>query len=50
VRYDLAAMMEEARLDYGHSISGGPRHLDQKDISARFRPVPPPAQAPDDPG
>ncbi len=37
VRYDLAAMLEEARLDYTQSASGGPRHLDQKDIAARFR-------------
>ena len=49
VRYDLAAMMEEARLDYSHSISGGPRHMDQKDIAARFRAVHPPAKAPVDP-
>lgn len=37
VRYDLAAMLEEARLDYHQSTSGGPRHLDQKDIAARFQ-------------
>lgn len=36
VRYDLATMLEEARLDYNQSTSGGPRHLDQKDIAARF--------------
>ena len=36
VRYDLAAMIEEAHLDYSHSTSGGPRHLEQKDIAARF--------------
>jgi len=37
VRYDLATMLEEARQDYTRSSSGGPRHLDQKDIAARFR-------------
>ncbi len=37
VRYDLAAMLEEARLDYNQTTSGGPRHLDQKDIAARFK-------------
>ena len=37
VHYDLASMMEEARLDYSQSSSGSPRHLDQKDIAARFR-------------
>ncbi len=37
VRYDLPAMMEEARLDYNQTTSGGPRHLGQKDIAARFR-------------
>ncbi|MCF7688994.1 MAG: hypothetical protein K9M98_15360 [Cephaloticoccus sp.] len=37
VRYDLASMLEEARQDYTRSSSGGPRHLDQKDIAARFR-------------
>ncbi len=37
VRYDLAAMIEEARLDYNQSSSGGPRHLDQKEIAARFK-------------
>jgi len=51
VRYDLPSMLEEARLDYNQSTSGGPRHLDQKDIAARFRaPRPPrPAPAPDEP-
>jgi len=37
VRYDLATMIAEARLDYGQSASGAPRLLDQKDIAARFR-------------
>jgi hypothetical protein len=37
VRYDLAAMLDEARQDYNQSTSGGPRHLDQKDIAARFQ-------------
>lgn len=39
IRYDLAAMLQEARADYSQSISGGPRHLTQKDIAARFRNV-----------
>ena len=37
VHYDLAAMQEEARLDYSNTVSGGPRHMEQKDIAARFR-------------
>lgn len=37
VHYDLASMIEEARLDYSQSSSGSPRHLDQEDIAARFR-------------
>jgi hypothetical protein len=36
VRYDLKTLLEEARLDYDQASSGSPRHLDQKDISARF--------------
>ncbi len=36
VRYDLKTIQEEARLDYDHASSGSPRHLDQKDIAARF--------------
>ena len=36
VRYDLKTMQEEARLDYDQASSGSPRHLDQKDIAARF--------------
>jgi len=38
VRYDLATLIEEARLDYSRASAGAPRHLDQKDITARFRP------------
>ena len=37
VRYDLATMLEEARLDYNQVSSGAPRLLNQKDIAARFR-------------
>lgn len=36
VRYDLKSLLEEARLDYEEASSGSPRHLDQKDIAARF--------------
>jgi hypothetical protein len=51
VRYDLTAMLEEARLDYNQTSSGGPRHLAQKDIAARFRdPRRPPPKAPNEPG
>jgi len=49
VRYDLAAMLDEARLDYNQSTSGSPRHLDQKDIAARFRTPRRPPKAPDEP-
>ncbi|MBI2496987.1 MAG: hypothetical protein HYV75_03360 [Opitutae bacterium] len=49
VRYDLAAMLEEARLDYNQSVSGGPRHLEQKDIAARFRDLRRRPKAPDEP-
>ena len=47
VRYDLTAMLEEARSDYNQASSGTPRLLAQKDIAARFR-TPPrrPAQEP----
>ena len=46
VRYDLTAMLEEARLDYNQSSSGTPRLLNQKDIAARFRHPPrPPGKA-----
>jgi hypothetical protein len=37
VRYDLAATLEEAQLEYSQSASGGPRLLEQKEIAARFR-------------
>lgn len=37
VRYDLKALIDEARVDYSQSSAGGPRLLDQKDIAARFR-------------
>ncbi|MDD3181060.1 MAG: hypothetical protein PHQ04_12065 [Opitutaceae bacterium] len=37
LRYDLTAMIEEARLDYSQAASGEARHLTQKDIAARFR-------------
>ena len=37
VRYDLASLLEEARLDYHQTTSGAPRLLAQKDIAARFR-------------
>ncbi len=49
VRYDLAAMLEETRLDYSHSTSGGPRHLAQQDIAARFPAPHPPIPKPDEP-
>lgn len=49
VRYDLAAILEEARLDYNQSTSGGPRHLEQKDIAARFRDLRRPPKPPDEP-
>lgn len=46
VRFDLAAMIEEARVDYNQTSSGAPRLMAQKDIAARFKkPVPrPPAK------
>jgi len=37
LRYDLAEIQHEARLDYSQSNTGAPRLLDQKDITARFR-------------
>jgi hypothetical protein len=37
VRYDLATMIEEARLDYSQSSTASPRLLAQTDIAARFR-------------
>lgn len=48
VRYDLAAMIAEARLDYAQSASGVPRLLDQKDIAARFRKPRAPKSAPNE--
>lgn len=36
VRYDLARMIEEAKQDYNQA-SPGPRLLNQRDITARFR-------------
>ncbi len=36
MRYDLKTMLDEARLDYDQASSGSPRHLEQKDIAARF--------------
>jgi hypothetical protein len=48
VRHDLAALLEEAKLDYNQAIAGGPRHMDQKDIAARFRDVRRQPKAPDD--
>ncbi len=49
VRYDLTTLMEEARQDYNQASSGGPRHLDQKDIAARFRDLRRAPKAPDEP-
>ena len=55
LRYDLQTLMEEARYDYSQGSSGAPRHLNQKDISARFRRQPatpaatPPATPPETP-
>lgn len=50
VHYDLASMLEEARSDYNQTVSGGPRHLDQKDIAARFRKPGVPKKSQDDQG
>lgn len=46
VRYDLKAMLEEAKLDYTQASSGTPRLLNQKDIAARFRKAAPPPAKP----
>ena len=48
VRHDLMAMLEEARFDYNQASAGGPRHLNQKEISSRFAAPPkrPPGQPP----
>jgi hypothetical protein len=48
VRYDLATMIEEAKLDYSESNAGVPRLLAQQDIAARFRKVRPSPRSPDD--
>jgi len=44
VRYDLKAILEEAKLDYSQASSGTPRLLNQKDITARFRKAAAPAK------
>ena len=47
VRFDLATMIEEARLDYNQTSSGAPRLMAQKDIAARFKkPLPRPPTKP----
>ena len=46
IRYDLPAMLEEARLDYSQTSSGSPLLLAQKDIAARFQNVRHPNKAP----
>ena len=46
VRYDLATMLEEAKMDYMQASSGTPRLLNQKDIAARFRKATPPPAKP----
>jgi hypothetical protein len=48
IRYDLPAMLEEARQDYSQASSGGPRLLAQKDIAARFRKPRPTAKGPNE--
>ena len=48
VRYDLASILEDARLDYNQVSSGTPRLLDQKDIAARFRTVRRPTKGQDE--
>lgn len=48
IRYDLATMIEEARMDYSQTSSGTPRLLAQKDIAARFRNVRQPDKAPNE--
>jgi hypothetical protein len=48
IRYDLAALIEEARLDYSQTSSGTPRLLAQKDIAARFRKANPPNKPPNE--
>jgi hypothetical protein len=49
VRHDLAALLAEAHQDYDQAGTGASRHLEQKDIAARFRhlrPATPPAPPP----
>jgi hypothetical protein len=48
IRYDLASMIEEARLDYSQLSTATPRLLAQKDIAARFRNVRRPNKAPNE--
>jgi hypothetical protein len=48
IRYDLAALIEEARLDYSLSSSGGSHYLTQKDIASRFHNVSHPNKAPNE--
>ena len=48
IRYDLATILEEARLDYNQVSSGTPRLLEQKDIAARFRTVRRPTKGQDE--
>ncbi|MDD2764759.1 MAG: hypothetical protein PHE83_12385 [Opitutaceae bacterium] len=48
IHYDLAAMVEEARLDYSQASSATPRLLAQKDIAARFHRVRRPDKTPDE--
>ena len=48
VRYDLASLIEEARLDYSQTSSGSPRLLAQKDIAARFHNLRQPNKAPNE--
>ncbi len=48
IRYDLASMIEETRLDYSQTSTGAPRLLAQKDIAARFRNLRQPNKAPNE--
>ena len=48
IHYDLAAMVEEARLDYSQASTATPRLLAQKDIAARFHRAPRPDKAPNE--
>jgi hypothetical protein len=49
VHYDLLEMLEAAQQEYKQATSGGPRHLDQKEISARFQHPNPPTKAAHEP-